>query len=178
VLRKRWIHFIAVSALLMIVLVACGKPSSTTTGSSPSPSPSPSVSPSASPSPTPSPTVTVTTGSVTLHVGATYYHPNDTIEVTLINGSSSPIIFPDHLTNCTVIQLQYWIGDGWTGVNKCQLMILTGLHTLDAGKSLTVRLVPTSHPWTVGLYQATLHYRSASTTSSLTSVTSAGFHVV
>lgn len=159
--------------LLLGALTSCGQRSSSPGGSTPPPTAS--VTPSPSPSPTLFPTAT--TGSVTLHVGAASYHPNDTIVVTIQNASSSAIFFPDHLTNCTVIQLQFWRNGNWDTVNKCQLMILTGIHTLDAGQSLTVRLVPSSRPWSVGLYQATLHYQSSSKTSTLSTAYSAGFQV-
>src|SRR5438128_1298855 len=110
------------------------------------------------PSPTPAATTATTapTNAVTLHVGAAVYHTNDTIEVILSNASNSTIFFSDHLTNCTVIQLQRQVNGSWEAVNKCLLMIATRLHTLDAGQSLTVKLIPSANrPWSVGLYQAT-----------------------
>src|SRR5947209_9853276 len=131
--------------MLLALLADCGQNSSSTgaqaDGNKPSPNPAATTAP---------------TNAVTLHVGAASYHANDTIEVTLSNASTSTIFFPDHLTNCTVIQLQRQVNGSWETVNKCLLMIATRLHTLDAGQSLSVKLVPSANrPWSVGLYQAT-----------------------
>jgi hypothetical protein len=163
-IRRQQLLMLVATTTFLALLTACGQNTSTGGGSTPPP--------------TPTPTPTATTGPVTLHVGAASYHAGDTIEVTLQNASTSTIYFPDHLTNCTVIQLLYQVNGRWESVNKCQLMIHTSWHTLDAGQSLTVHLVPNpSHPWPVGLYQATLNYRTSRVSVSQTSVYSAGFQV-
>ncbi len=162
-LRRQQLLMLVATTTFLALLTACGQNSSTGDGSTP----------------TPNPTPTATTGQVTLHVGAASYHPGDTIEVTLRNARTSVIYFPDHLTNCTVIQLLYQVNGRWESVNKCQLMIHTTWHLLDAGQSLTVHLVPDpSRPWPAGLYQATLNYRTSRTSVSQTPVYSAGFQVI
>ena len=161
-IRGQQLLILVATTTFLALLTACGQNSSSGGGNTP----------------TPTTTPTATTGPVTLHVGAASYHPNETIEVTLRNASASTIYFPDHLTNCTVIQLQYQVNGRWESVNKCQLMILTSWHTLDAGQSLTVRLVPIpNHPRPVGLYQATLNYRTSRTSVTQTSVYSGAFQV-
>ena len=126
------------------------------------------------------PVPTATTGAVSLRVGATSYHPADTISVTLSNQRTQAISFPDHLTNCTVIQLQRQVQGNWENVNVCLLLTATRLHRLDAGKRLTVALVSSAaRPWAVGLYHATLRYRTAHPFGGpTTSIASAGFQVV
>ena len=123
---------------------------------------------------------TAATGAVSLSVGATSYHNFDTISVTLSNQSSQAIYFTDHLTNCTVIQLQRQVNANWENVNACQLMIATRLHQLDAGKRLTVALVSSAaRPWAVGLYHATLNYSTSQPFGGpTTTISSAGFQVV
>jgi hypothetical protein len=117
---------------------------------------------------------------VTLRVGATSYHPTETISVTLSNQSTQAIYFLDHLTNCTVIQLQHQVIANWENVNACPLLIPTRLHQLDAGKSLTVVLVSSAaRPWAVGLYHATLRYSTSQPFGEpTTSIDSTGFQVV
>ena len=106
--------------LIAVLLVGCGQSS---TGGTPPPVP------------------TATGGSITLSVDATSYHPGDTITVTLSNQGPQTIYFQDHLTNCTVIQLQTQVNGNWQMINKCPLLSPTGWHSLDAGQSLIVKLV-------------------------------------
>ena len=127
---------------------------------------------------TPLPAATI--GAVSLRVDATSYHPTETIFVTLSNQSIQAIYFLDHLTNCTVIQLQRQVNANWENVNACQLMIATRLHQLGAGKRLTVALVSSAtRPWAVGLYHATLRYSTSQPFGGpTTTISSAGFQVV
>jgi hypothetical protein len=154
--------------LISALLAGCGQYSSTGGGMN------------ATPTPTNTPLPTATTGPVTLSVGATSYHTTDTISVTLSNQSTQAIYFPDHLTNCTVIQLQRQVHGNWENVHACLLLTATRLHQLDAGKSLTVALVSSaSRRWAVGLYHATLRYSTSQTFGGpTTTISSAGFQVV
>lgn len=125
-----------------------------------------------------SPQPTATSGPVTLSIGAPSYHINDTIEVTLRNSGTSSIYFQDHLTNCTVIQLQHQTNNSWETVNKCPLEIATHWQKLDAGQRLTVKLVPSpTRPWVTGLYRATLTYKASPTSGPSTAIYSAEFQV-
>jgi hypothetical protein len=162
--------------MIPALLASCGQNSSTGGGTNATPTPTNAPSPAVTKTPVP----TATTGAVSLSVGATSYHTTETISVTLSNQSTQAIYFPDHLTNCTVIQLQRQVHGNWENVHACLLLTPTRLHRLDAGKSLTVALVSSaSRPWAVGLYHATLRY---STTQPFggptTTIYSAGFQVV
>jgi hypothetical protein len=166
-----------IMGIMMIpaLLAGCEQQSSTGGGTNATPTstrvPSPAV--------TKTPFPTATTGAVSLSIGATSYHPTDTISVTLSNQSTQAIYFPDHLTNCTVIQLQRQVHGSWENVNACPLLTPTRLHRLDAGESLTVALVSSaSRPWAVGLYHATLRYSTSQTFGGPTTIDSAGFQVV
>jgi hypothetical protein len=171
--RIHRLFLIAGAIMIAAQLTGCGQNGSTGGG------------PNATPTNVPSPTVTNTplptasTGPVTLRLGATTYHATDTISVTLSNQSTRAIYFPDHLTNCTVILLLHQVNGGWQNVNVCKLMTPTGLHKLEAGKSLTVDLTSPSSPWSVGLYRATLRYGTSQSFGGLTTTLySAGFQVV
>ena len=147
--------------MALALLTGCGQNSSSTGTNQPSPTPTPTTATN-QPSPTPTPTTATTTGPVTLHVQASSYYPNETIEVTLSNSGTSTIFFPDHLTNCTVIQVQHQVNGQWENVQKCLLMIVTRLHSLNAGQSLLVKLVPAlDQPWVIGDYRATLSFGSS-----------------
>jgi len=161
--------------LIPVLLAGCGQQSSTG-GTHATPTPTPVPSPAVTKAPFP----TATAGAVSLHVGATSYHPTETISVILSNQSTQAISFPDHLTDCTVIQLQRQVHGNWENVHTCLLLTPTRLHRLDAGKRLTVALVSSAaRPWALGLYHATLRY---STTQSFggptTTIFSAGFQIV
>ena len=125
------------------------------------------------------PLPTATGGSVTLSVDATSYHPSDTITAVLKNQGSQTIYFLDHLTNCTVIELDMQANSAWNIVNKCQLLSPTGIHSLDAGQSLTVQLTPTStNPWPTGVLCASLSYGTVRLFGEqTTTIYSAGFQV-
>ncbi len=160
--------------LIPALLAGCGQQSSTGGGTNATPTHTPS------PAVTKTPFPTATTGAVSLSVGATSYHTTETISVTLSNQSIQAIYFPDHLTNCTVIQLQRQVHGNGETVNACLLLTATRLHRLDAGKSLTVALVSSaSRPWAVGIYNATLRYSTSQTFGGpTTTISSAGFQVV
>jgi len=133
--------------MILALLASCGLHSSPGAAGAPTSviTPTPTTRPSPSPSLT---ATTTTTGNVTLTLGAASYHPNEVISVTLSNRSTWTIFFPDHLTYCTVIQLQQWANGNWASVSLCRLEIVTRLH---AGQSLVVKLVPPPGRWTPGL---------------------------
>jgi hypothetical protein len=111
-------------------------PSTVTTASSPPASTGTAVPPTVTMASSPP----ASTGSVTLRTDAPTYRTGDAISVTLSNQSLQTILFPDHLTNCTVVLLQRQVNESWESNNVCKLMIVTRMHSLDAGNSLTVRL--------------------------------------
>lgn len=130
--------------LIPALLAGCGKYSSAAKGTNATPTPVPS------PTVTRTPFSTATTGTVGLSVGATSYRPTETISVTLSNQSTQAISFPDHLINCTVIQLQRQAQGSWQNVNACLLLTPTRLYRLGAGKRLAVALVSSAaRPWVV-----------------------------
>ena len=128
--------------MILALLASCGQHSSHGAAGAPTTRPSPLPSLTAT---------TTTTGNMTLTLGAVSYHPNEVISVTLSNRSTWTIFFPDHLTYCTVIQLQQWANGNWASVPLCRLEIVTRLHELHAGQSLVVKLVPPPGRWTPGL---------------------------
>jgi hypothetical protein len=162
--------------MIPALLASCGQQSSTGGGMNATPAPTHAPSPAVTKTPLP----TATTGAVSLSVDAMSYHPTETISITLSNQSTQAISFPDHLTNCTVIQLQSQVHGNWENVHACLLMTPTRLHRLDAGKRLTVALVSSAaRPWAVGLYHATLRYSTTQTFGGpTTTIDSAGFQVV
>src|SRR5215470_10732801 len=116
--------------LIPVLLAGCGQQRSTGGGTHATPTPTPVPSPAVIKTPLPR----AWTGAVNLRVGATSYHPTATISVTLSNQRTQTIYFPDHLTNCTVIQLQRQVDGNWENVHACLLLTLTRLHRLDAGQ--------------------------------------------
>lgn len=94
---------------------------------------------------------------VTLSVDAASYDLGDPIVATLSNQGMGTIYFPDHLTNCTVIQLQRQMNGNWEEVNPCLLEIATLQHHLDAGQRLDVELI--SATTIAGRYRAALTYQ-------------------
>lgn len=126
----------------------------------------------------PEPLPTATKGSVSLALDAKSYSTGQTITVVLSNQSTQTIYFQDHLTNCTVVQLQMQMNGNWQGVNPCTAAIATSWHKLDAGQNLTVKLVASnSRPWLAGVYRTTLTYHAGSKTGLQTTTYSAGFQV-
>lgn len=135
------------------------------------------------PSPTAIPTRGGTTGPITLRTTAAFYQAGDTIIVNVNNRSSQTISFPDHLTDCTVILLQrekvqpQASGTGQDGINPCALAIATRIHSLGPGASLAVKLVAPTNGWLVGLYHATLSYRTSPTAGAPVTITSNVFTI-
>lgn len=159
-LRKHKLLILFTTGMALALLTGCGQHYSSTGANDPTPPP------------------TATTGQITLYVGASSYHANDTIEVTLRNAGNTTIYFLDHLTNCTVIQLQRQVNANWEAVHRCLPLIATRWHTLDAGQSLVVKLAPASNQqWPAGFYRATLSYGTSRETSPLIPIYSAGFQV-
>lgn len=128
----RWLLIMGLM-IILAPLAGCGQQSSTGGGTNATPTPTHVPSPAVTNTPLP----TAATGPVTLTVGARSYHTTETISVTLSNQSTQAISFPDHLTNCTVIQLQRQVNEHWENVNACLLMTPTRLHQLDAARSLS-----------------------------------------
>lgn len=96
--------------------------------------------------------------SVTLLPGALTYQTADTIQVTIANQGTIAISFPDHHTNCTVLQLERRVANSWELVAACTRMIATRLYTLQAGQSMDVTLQAPGQ-WPGGVYQARLDYQ-------------------
>jgi len=116
-------------------------------------------------------------GSVTVSVDAPTYRTGDAIAVTLSNQSLQTILFPDHLTYCTVVLLQRQVNESWESINLCKLMIVTRMHSLEAGHSLTVKLVAPPNQWMPGLYRVKLSYGTSQQSSHLITIYSAVFQV-
>ena len=136
-----------------------------------------------SPSPTATPPHSGSTGPVTLHTSAAFYKAGDTITVNVNNRSSQTIYFPDHQTNCTVVLLQrekvqpQASDNGQDGINPCPLDIPTRMHSLGPGASLVVKLVAPKNGWLVGLYHATLSYRTSPAAGSPVTISSNVFTI-
>jgi hypothetical protein len=172
---RRGLLLIVFFILALTSLVGCGY--NTTTGTTVSPTVTTASSPPASNGTAVPPTVTNETGFVTLRTDAPTYRTGDAISVTLSNQSLQTVLFPDHLTNCTVVLLQHQVNESWESINLCKLMILTRLHSLDAGHSLTVRLVAPPNQWVPGLYRAKLSYNASQQSNHLITIYSAVFQV-
>jgi hypothetical protein len=116
-------------------------------------------------------------GSVTVDVVAPIYRTGDAIAVTLSNQSLLTILFPDHLTYCTVVLLQRQVDESWESINLCKLMIVTRMHSLEAGHSLMVKLVAPPNQWKPGLYRVKLSYGTSLQSNHLITIYSAVFQV-
>ena len=116
-------------------------------------------------------------GSVTVGTDAPSYRTGAAIAVTLSNQSLQTILFPDHLSNCTVVLLQRQVNESWESINLCKLMIVTKMHSLDAGHNLTVRLVAPPNQWMPGLYRVKLSYGNSLQSNHLITIYSAVFQV-
>ena len=79
------------------------------------------------------------------------------VNVTIQNRSQYTISFADHRTNCTVLTIEQQYNGYWEAAFPCTLMIVTRMHTLDAGQNLEVKIV-TSSAWRAGRYRAKLDY--------------------
>lgn len=147
------IILVGVNLTILMVLASCGQNFRATSGSP------------ADSSGTPvqlSPTIIRSTGGVVLHVNAVPQQGSDTISITLANQTNQAILFPDHLTECTVILLQLiaqGVGNGqWQAVAPCRREMQTQLHMLAPGKNLTIALTSPGGQWVPGLYRASLTY--------------------
>ena len=110
---------------------------------------------------TPSATAAQLRGAVTLHLNNVPQHVSSSITVTILNQTNQTMLFPDHLTNCSVILLQMEPlipGSPWQIVAPCRSERMTLLHTLAPGKFLFVTLTPPYGQWLSGFYRAQLSY--------------------
>jgi hypothetical protein len=98
---------------------------------------------------------------VTVGADAATFRTGDAIAVTLSNQSLQTILFPDHLTSCTVVLLQRQVNASWESISLCTLMMVTRMHALDTGHSLTVRLAAPSNQWLPGHHRVQLSYADA-----------------
>lgn len=128
-------HMLAVGIIVLLLLEGCGYNG----GSGDTP-------PSAPP-----------TDLVVLHVGATSFHAGERVRVTIRNQGKQTISFSDHKSNCTVLLFEHQVGSSWEAVAPCKLMIMTRLHSLQAGATVDVEFLP-SPGWPAGTYRAKLDY--------------------
>src|SRR5437588_11687954 len=105
--RRPGLPVIVCLLLVLTSLTGCG--SNATTGTA--------VSPAASMTPSPP----ARTGSVTVDADAATFRAGDAIAVTLSNHSQHSILFPDHLTSCTVVLLQRQVNASWESISLCKL---------------------------------------------------------
>ncbi|HEU5228450.1 MAG TPA: hypothetical protein VFU49_11620 [Ktedonobacteraceae bacterium] len=170
---QRWL--LPIGILLMVLLAGCGHNDGSASGSGAGASPAPTGSGNGvTPTPTgagsnvtPAPTqppVQSPTENVILQVGAASYQAGSTVHIIIKNQSKQTINFADHKTNCTVLTVQRAVGDSWLPMAPCRLMIVTRLHSLNAGASMDVS-ISTTGPWSAGVYRARLDYRSGSETT-------------
>lgn len=114
--------------------------------------------------PSPPPTVpTQLIGAVTLHITAVPQQVSDSLVLTLTNSTNQTILFPDHLTECSVVLLSMQPpsvarNGTWQIVAPCRAETATRLHTLEAAKRLTIILIPPNGQWSPGLYRGQLNY--------------------
>jgi hypothetical protein len=117
------------------------------------------------------------TGPVTVGTDTPIYRTGDAIAVTLSNQSLQTILFPDHQSSCTVVLLQRQVNESWESINLCKLMIVTMMHSLDAGYRLKVKLVALPNQWMPGLYRVKLSYSNSLQSNHLVIIFSAVFQV-
>jgi hypothetical protein len=131
---------------------------------------------------TPSPG-TATPGPITVTPDKQQYGHSDTIAVTIVNGTSTAIVAPDHQSNCTVVTLEWWTGQSWQPQNQCKLMIATRLIPIVPGATLVQQLHPqggTPPGWATGTYRVAFTYyvgTPANFSGSTTTIYSATFTV-
>lgn len=147
----------------LVLLAGCGYNGNTptSTGNSAMAAGTPSVTPGATATATaatPAATRASGSGGVTIQLSASGYHARDTIVVTIANGTSQTIAFPDHQSNCTIVLLQRQSATSWQPVSICREMILTRILTLGAGKSQIVSLHAPGNGWQTGTYRVTFGY--------------------
>lgn len=173
--RLNRLTMVIISAALLLFLAACGQ-NSTGNGSN---SAQPGLSGTSGtaqlvktgivptkvplhPSPTPTAPAQLT-GKVTLQINTLPQHANASMVLLLNNQTNQEILFSDHLTECTVLLLQVQpqspaSSGTWQTVAPCKLMIVTRLHSLANGKTLTIALIPPGGQWAPGTYRALLSY--------------------
>jgi hypothetical protein len=176
------------SAGMLLLLAGCGQNSSGSSASQPgltgTPGNAQQVKPTKiplRPSPTPS-TTALLAGKVILQVDAVPQNAGDSIAMTLHNQTNQVILFSDHLSECTVVLLQVQpqsaASNGiWQTVALCRLMIVTRLHQLDPGKTLSITLKPPAGLWQAGLYRGLLSYLISGTNQKLQAVSSPSFQI-
>lgn len=133
------------------------------------------------PSPTPTAPAQLT-GKVTLQIDTIPQHASASMALTLNNQTNQEILFSDHLTECTVLLLQVQpqspaSSGTWQAVAPCKLMIVTRLHSLANGKTLTITLIPPGGQWASGQYRALLSYVPGGADHTLQTVFSPSFQV-
>jgi hypothetical protein len=133
------------------------------------------------PSPTPTAPAQLT-GKVTLQIDTLPQQASTSLVLTLSNQTSHAIMFSDHLSECTVLLLQVQPQSSaspgiWQTVAPCREMIVTRLHSLAAGQTLTITLAAPGKQWAAGLYQALLSYFSSSPNQKLQTVFSPTFQI-
>ena len=121
-------------------------------------------------------TYTLLHHGVKLTVDSASYYVGDPISVTLSNQSAQTIEFPDHLSECSVVQLQHQENGNWKEVAPCLKEIPTLIHKLEAGQHLMVKLVSSSG--SAGLYRATLSYRPSQVGADPLAIYSQEFQVI
>lgn len=156
--------------VLAFVLVGCGY------NGMPSPSPGGSSSAGSTPTSTPAtrqpaPTTPPVSpaGAVRLELDKTRYATNETVNVTILNGSAKNISTTDHQSDCTMLMLEWQSSTGWVMVGRCRTMLLSRMYTLKPGSTTLQRLSPafsapgtsTAALWRPGTYRVTLFYHSA-----------------
>ncbi|MGH2506914.1 MAG: hypothetical protein ACRDHZ_05805 [Ktedonobacteraceae bacterium] len=161
-MKRNFLAFSLLLCLSILLLAGCGYNGTapTLTGSTitltaiSAVTPGTTVTSAASTSPTPG----SHTSGVTVQLSASGYHTQDTIVVTISNGTAQTISFADHQSNCTIALLQHQNAANWDSVNICRLMTLTRLLTLQADQSTTVTLHTSSTAWQVGTYRVAFSY--------------------
>jgi hypothetical protein len=133
------------------------------------------------PSPTPTAPAQLT-GKVILQIDTIPQQASASMVLTLNNSTNQEILFSDHLTECSVLLLQVQpqlpANSGtWQAVAPCKLMIVTRLHSLTSGKTLTITLIPPGGQWAPGLYHALLSYIPGGVDHKLQTVFSPSFQV-
>lgn len=122
------------------------------------------------------------TGNVILQIDTIPQNASASMVLTLKNQTNQQILFSDHLTECTVLLLQEQpqspaSSGTWQAVAPCKLMIVTRLHSLANGKTLTITLMPPGGQWTPGLYRALLSYLPGGADHKIQTVFSPSFQV-
>ena len=173
--QHRLMFYLAVSMLVLIPLTGCGQKVGGSSGSQPGFTGTPgslqlvktSTLQTAGPTrlPSPPPAHQPMRGTVVLHVDAMLRPAHEAITFTLRNQTNQAIFFADHQSGCTVILLQMVPGSQdngqWQTLAPCKALIMTRLHTLEAGLSLTITFNPPTGQWTPGLYRGVLSYAAA-----------------